>query len=252
MTLFAVKCFAMSLPVLYADSDLVAVHKPAGLLVHRTLLDARATAFALQMVRDQIGAPVFPVHRLDRPTSGVLIFARSPETAARLGQAFQARQVKKRYLAIVRGVPRVEQQLVDHSLAEERDAICDARARQDKPKQPALTWVRRVASVELPVQVDKYPTSRYALVEARPETGRKHQIRRHLRHLGHPVVGDVNHGSGKHNRFFAEQLGVKRLLLACTEMSFAHPRSGEELVVRCELAEDFKRALGRLGWESYG
>lgn len=241
---------ALMLPILYQDEDVVVVNKPAGLLVHRTVLDAHETTFALQMVRDQIGADVFPVHRLDRPTSGALIFALSPRSARSLAEEFSTRRVRKKYLAVVRGIPH-EAFVVDYPLKEERDAVADRKARIDKAAQPAVTEVRRLDTVEFPVKVDRYPTSRYAILCAVPLTGRKHQIRRHLRHVGHPVIGDVAHGSGKHNRFFEETFGVRRLLLACTAMSFRHPLRDEIVDVKAPLAPEFKNLLCQLGWSAH-
>jgi tRNA pseudouridine65 synthase len=239
------------LTVLYHDKDLVAVDKPPGLLVHRTKLDPRENAAALQLVRDQIGARVFPVHRLDRPTSGVLIFALTDEIARRMSEKFAAREVEKTYLSVVRGIPKRDSWTIDYPLVEELDAIADRLADENKLAQEAVTEVKCLASVELPVMVDKFPTSRYALMECRPRTGRKHQIRRHLRHEGHPIVGDVTHGTGKHNRFFAAHFGVRRLLLSCTEISFLHPRSNEPVSVKAPLDPEFSGLLGRLGWSEH-
>jgi len=240
----------MDLPILLQDNHLVAVNKPSGLLVHRTALARHESEAALQMVRDQIGQTVYPVHRLDRPTSGVLLFALDPETARLMAEAFAAGHVSKTYLAVVRGTAPSEVR-IDYPLVEELDAVADKKARANKPAQNALTEAWCLATVELPVSVDRYPTSRYSLVRVMPKTGRKHQIRRHLRHLGHPVIGDVNHGSGKHNRYFGETYGVRRLLLACTELSFRHPRTGETTVIGAPLCEDFRKCARALGWSAY-
>jgi tRNA pseudouridine65 synthase len=237
----------MTLPVLFHDRDLVVVAKPPGLLVHRTKM-AGGNLFAMQLVRDQIGASVFPVHRLDRPTSGALIFALNKDTARKMSLEFEHRRVRKSYLAVVRGIPREARWTLDYPLKEELDAIADRQARTDKGAQDAVTEFELRDTAELPFSVDKYPSARYALVRAHPLTGRKHQIRRHLRHCGHPVIGDVNHGAGKHNRFFAGHFGSRRLLLACTEIGFRHPSTGSELSVRAPLAEDFARVLRELGW----
>ncbi len=241
----------MLLPVLFQDRDLVVVSKPAGLLVHRTSLDKGETQFAMQLLRDQIGQSVYPVHRLDRPTSGALIFALNPVTARQLSEEFAARRVEKTYLTVVRGIPAAKTMRIDYPLREELDAISDRLAESSKPAQEAVTEAEVLATVDLPYRVDKFPTSRYALVRARPLTGRKHQIRRHLRHLGHPIIGDVNHGVGKHNRFFASQFQSKRLLLACTAIAFMHPASGQKLTVKAPLANDFADLLGRLEWGSH-
>jgi tRNA pseudouridine65 synthase len=240
----------MLLSVLYHDSYLIAVNKPSGLLVHRSGLDPHATEFAMQAVRDQIGAQVFPVHRLDRATSGTLLFALNTDIARELSAAFAARAVSKTYLAIVRGTAP-ESAHIDYPLKEELDAITDKAARLDKPAQEAVTDITRLAQIELPHQVDKYPTTRYSLVEARPLTGRKHQIRRHMRHLRYPIIGDVTYGSGKHNRFFHQHFGVKRLLLACTQIEFAHPHSKQTVTIKAPLTNDFARVINQLGWSTH-
>jgi len=239
----------MSLPILYLDDYVVAIDKPAGLLVHRTALDRHETRFALQTVRDQLGRQVYPVHRLDRPTAGVLLFALSSEIARRLSTGWE--EVEKTYLAVVRGWPEFTRTTLDYPLREELDAIADVRARVDKGARPAVTDVRCLAKCELPFAVDRYPTTRYALVEASPRTGRKHQIRRHLRHLGHPIIGDVTHGSGKHNRFFEERYGARRLHLACVRVKLAHPLTGAPLVVSAPLDASFRGVLTDLGWADH-
>ncbi len=240
----------MQLPILFQDDDLVVINKPAGLLVHRTGLDRHETQFAMQLLRDQIGAHVWPVHRLDRPTSGALVFARSSEMARSMSVEFAERRVAKRYLAVVRGVP-AESVMVNHALREELDDITDKQARTDKEAQEALTWIEPLAHVEFPVRVDRYPTARYGLVRATPKTGRKHQIRRHLSHINHPIIGDVNHGKGKHNRFFQETFGIRRLLLACTEIGFLHPRDQSQIKIQAPLSPDFSNLLINLGWSAY-
>lgn len=238
------------LQILFQDADLVVINKPAGLLVHRTGLDRHETQFAMQLLRDQIGEHVFPVHRLDRPTSGALVFARSSEMARELALEFAERRVQKRYLAVVRGALKAAA-TVDHPLREELDNITDKQARAGKPAQHAVTLVEPLAEVEFPVHVDRYPTSRYSLVRATPYTGRKHQIRRHLSHIHHPVIGDVNHGKGKHNRFFQETFGIRRLLLACTEIAFQHPRAKTEIKIHAPLAVDFSELLEKLNWSAH-
>jgi tRNA pseudouridine65 synthase len=239
----------MALPVLFEDESLVVVNKRAGLLVHRSLIAADAEEFAMQIVRDQIGQAVYTVHRLDRGTSGASIFAKSTKVARALSLQFSEGLVHKSYLAIVRGTPRADG-VIDHALKEILDAKADAMASIDKPPQPARTEFANLACAEFKVCVDKFPTARYSLVRARPQTGRKHQIRRHLRHLGHPIVGDVLHGSGKHNRFFESEFGFRRMYLACTELGFSHPVTSEALVVRAPLSEDFLRVVNALGWGS--
>jgi len=224
------------LPVLYRDDWLVAVNKPAGLLVHRTAL-ARAQDFALQRLRRQLGRRVYAAHRLDRPASGVLLFALTPEVCARLSRLFEERRVEKRYLAVVRGYPQ-EEGVIDYPLSGDADQAL----------RPAVTCYRTLARVELPVAVGRYPTSRYALIEVRPLTGRYHQIRRHFHHIFHPLVGDTTHGEGRHNRFFREAFGVERLLLHAQGLDLVHPQTGGPLSICAPLDAAWCGLLARLGW----
>ncbi len=237
------------LTLLYRDDHLVAIDKPAGLLVHPSWIDRHETRCAMMLLRDQLGQYVYPVHRLDKPTSGVLLFALSPEIARRLTDAFTGRQVEKRYLAVVRGYTELAG-VIDHPLKEQLDKISDRKANLDKPPQPAVTEYRRLATLELPIQVDRYPTSRYSLVEARPLSGRKHQIRRHFKHLSHPLIGDANYGKSRHNRLFAETFGCHRLLLAATRLTLAHPLTGEILQLEAGLDDAFARVVARFQAEN--
>lgn len=229
------------LTILYRDDALLAVHKPAGLLVHRSPIDKHETEFALQYARAlNGGAHVYPVHRLDRPTSGVLVFARDPQTARKLGQAMMAGDVSKTYRAMVRGWPAARG-MIDHPLREEPE---DRRLKGlEQPVREARTQYRTLATTEIPVAIERYPTSRYALVELYPETGRKHQLRRHMKHISHPIIGDANHGRGRHNRYFAERFGEGRLMLAATRMEFAHPASGEPLVIEADPEPSFQQVI---------
>lgn len=238
---------AAPLDILYQDKWLVAVHKPAGLLTHRTVLDRHETRFALQLVRDQIGQRVHLAHRLDRGTSGVLLFALDEASARDLGRQFETGLVRKRYLAVVRGHPPLAGE-IDHPLSRQRDDYEWSGAESSQAAQPALTRFRRLDTVELPVQVDRYPASRYALMELEPLTGRRHQLRRHMKHLAHPIIGDATHGKGIHNRFFQQHFDSHRLLLACLEMSLQHPENGAPLALQAPLAPDFAALLPRLGW----
>lgn len=237
----------MSLPILYHDDDLVVVNKRAGLLVHRSAIARDAQEFALQMVRDQIGQMVYPVHRLDRATSGALIFALSSSSARILADQFSSCRVEKSYLAVVRGTPP-DEILVDYPLKEDPDLSSKSEEWSSKPAQEAVTHFRTLATHEFAVRVDKFPTSRYSLIRALPKTGRKHQIRRHLRHLGHPIVGDVRYGSGKHNRFFRDSFHINGLLLACTQLSFKHPRDQRIVTVNAPLADHFRTVVTALQW----
>ncbi len=238
-----------TLDILYRDEHIIAINKPSGLLVHRSAIDRHETRFALQIVRDQIGQHVYPVHRLDKPTSGVLLFALSSNCAQKLGTLIAANQVQKNYIAIVRGYAP-EEGAIDHPLTEEQDAYTDKKARKDKPAQDALTHFQRLACIELPVQVDKYPQSRYSLVSCQPVTGRKHQIRRHMKHINHPIIGDAKHGKGNHNRFFQAHFNAHRLLLAATDIRLPHPFTEHPLHISAPLDETFMQLLERFAWRS--
>jgi tRNA pseudouridine65 synthase len=231
------------LEMLYRDDHFVAIHKPAGLLVHRSPIAPRETRFALQMVRDRIGQRVYPVHRLDRPTSGVLLFALDPETARATAELFKAGRVRKSYLAVVRGYID-ESGTIDYPLKEIEDRRIPGQAAASD--YDAITDFKRLATVELPCAVDRYPTARYSLVRLHPRTGRRHQLRRHMRHLRHPVIGDTRYGTGAHNRFFREHFGCHRLLLAATELRFRHPSSEVETAISAEVKDVFLKVLKRL------
>lgn len=221
-------CFVPMLDILYRDDHLIAIDKPPGLLVHRSDIDRHETRFAVQLLRDQIGRRVQPVHRLDKGTSGVLLFAFDSGVAREMGRQFENGAVEKTYLAVVRGWP-AESGVIDHALSRLHDdygrKLCAASA------QPAVTHYRRLATVELPVAIDRYPSARYALMELKPLTGRHHQLRRHMKHISHPIIGDATHGKGLHNRFFQREFGCNRLLLACVRMVFRHPVSGEKISI---------------------
>ena len=214
---------APHLEILYRDDALVAVDKPSGMPVHRGW--ARDGVPALQALRDQLGRHVYPVHRLDRGTSGVLLFALSSEAARAVQVQLEAREVEKRYLALCRGNdPALVR--VDHPLAREDGG---------EPR-PAMTDFELLGRFE-----------RYGLYQARPLTGRRHQIRRHLKHASHPIIGDTKYGKGEHNRIFRERFGFHRLALHASEVRLRHPVSGDPLHVQAPPSSDLARLLGQLG-----
>jgi tRNA pseudouridine65 synthase len=223
----------LTLTVLHADEHLVAIDKPPGLLVHRTQLAAHEDEAALQLLRDQLGQPVWPVHRLDRGTSGVLLFALSADVASLLGRMFEQGQMEKRYLALVRGWPGADEGLVDHPLARDPELPSAGQTMLE-----AQTRWRVLQRLEWPVTTDaRFATTRVARLEAEPLQGRRHQIRRHLKHIAHPILGDATHGKGPLNRAVAEHLGVKRLWLHAHALQLRHPVSGAVLTLRAEPAD---------------
>ncbi len=215
----------MTLTILHADEHLVAIDKPPGLLVHRTQLAAHEDEAALQLLRDQLGRTVWPVHRLDRGTSGVLLFALSAEVASLLGAMFEQGRMQKRYLALVRGWPGDDEGLIDHPLARDPELPSAGQTMLD-----AQTRWRVLERLEWPVSTDaRFPTTRVALLEAESLQGRRHQIRRHLKHIAHPILGDATHGKGPLNRAVAAHLGTQRLWLHARELRLIHPVTGSPL-----------------------
>lgn len=226
----------LALPIVYQDPDYVAVDKPHGLLVHRTHLSGSRDA-VLQRLRNQLGQRVYPVHRLDRPTSGVLIFGLNPDAARALAALFEQRQVHKHYLAICRGwLP--EAGLIDYPI---RDG------NHGEP-QEAITRYRRRDTVELPIPVGPYPAARYSLVDVWPETGRMHQIRRHFAHIRHPLIGDTTHGEGRQNRLLRRHFQCHHLLLRADRLSFRHPLSGIDTRIDAPLPDTWRTLFHALGW----
>ena len=214
--------------------------------MHRSPVDRGETRFALQQLRDQIGRKVYPVHRLDKPTSGVLLFALTPQGAKHCAAQFAEHRVVKLYRAIVRGYTQ-DSGTIDHPFRDDRDSAIHQN-RQELPIRPALTHYRTLGKVELPIAVDRYASARYSLVEINPVTGRRHQVRRHMKHIAHPIIGDAKHGKSIHNHFFARYFGVQRLFLACTEIRLMHPASAQEIVLRAPLEDEFERVIDRAGF----
>ena len=233
------------LEVIYQDAELVAINKPSGLLVHRSPIDKHETRFAVQELRNQLGQHVYPLHRLDKPTSGVLVFALSSEAASFYGQQFQTHQISKTYLALVRGYGPTAM-TIDHELRDEADDYAGINT-VGEPKQ-ALTHVKCLKQFEIPLRVDRYATTRLSLMQCEPVTGRKHQLRRHLKHIGHPIVGDSRHGKGVLNRACEGYFGAGRLWLACTQMVLIR-RDGSLLVIDAPLAKDFAQVLKQMSDE---
>lgn len=227
------------LDILHQDDALIAVNKPAGLAVHRSKMVGNADEFLIDLLREQVGGTLHLAHRLDRATSGVLLVARSSEVAAALGEQFMGRDVHKQYLAVVRGWPEPEEALVDYPLP---------GSRESGPRRDARTRYRRLATVDVPIELGRYPQQRYALVLAEPETGRFRQIRKHMAHLHHPIIGDCQHGRSDHNRLYKQHFGCHRMLLHAWRLRFSHPVSGAPMLIEAPLDDAFRALLQRFGW----
>ncbi len=238
------------LEIIYQDQQLVAINKPSGLLVHRTNIDRHETRFALQLLRNQLGQHVYPAHRLDKPTSGVLLFALDPDTARQLSDQFRYHQIGKTYLAVVRGWTE-DRKTIDYSLVD--GPIKAAYAEQQNSAKPreAVTCYQTLGRTELPIAVGPYPSSRYSLVEVRPTTGRRHQLRRHFKHIFHPIIGDTTYGDSQHNRMFREQFTCHRLLLHARQLDFEHPRDRQRICLTAPLESNFQQLLAQLGLQQW-
>jgi len=282
------------LTILYQDEFMVAVDKPAGLFVHRSYMDKDEIYFALQLVRDQVGQYVYPVHRLDRPTSGVLIFALTKDVATKLNDAFANKSSQaelkselnsklgsksgaesehkldpqekaegqstaqniercdlamvKTYYALVRGHLAIPADLIDHALKEKLDKLGDKNVSRDKPAQSAQSYYQVKQQGSLPIKVGKFDSVRYSLVEVRPITGRRHQIRRHLAHLRHPILGDINYGDNKQNPFFIEHFGFKRLMLHAKSLEFNHPISNKRIKISAPFDGEWQKVFTTFEW----
>jgi tRNA pseudouridine65 synthase len=224
------------LEIVYQDDHIVAINKPHGLLVHRSSIANDAKEFALQLLRDQIGKHVRPVHRLDRKTGGLLLFAFEKDVEIALQQQFQNHQVTKKYLAVLRG-HSPDQQDIDYPLVKDNGT-----------SQEAFTSFITLKRAELNIPFGKHETSRYSLVEASPTTGRMHQLRKHFAHIFYPIIGDRKHGCNKQNRFFMEQWDMTTMLLHASELSFKHPVTGDRIDLKADISDEFRRVNQLMGW----
>lgn len=261
------------LQILYQDEHCIAINKPAGMLVHRSWLAKHETQFVMQTLRDQIGQHVFPIHRLDRPTSGVLLFALDSDSARQLSQAFEHRQVSKTYWAVVRGymgkingedkddgridypLSIIKDKIADkHSLANDKrkmqqiERLENKSINNDKQTQDAVTDWQVLATSEQPFQARaRFATSRYSWLELKPHTGRKHQLRRHMKHIFHPIIGDTSYGDHHQNRAIREHIGVSRLMLHARSLTFVN-LAGEMITVTAPIDNDWQMLMDRFGW----
>lgn len=223
------------LEIIYEDEDLIAINKPHGLLVHRSSIARDADEFAIQLLRDQIGHKVYPVHRIDRKTSGILLFTKNREMNSRLQVMFMNNEIRKKYIAIVRGFT-LEKGEIDYPLKNENGKLVEAK-----------TNYRLIEKFEIDLPNGKHSTSRYSLIEVTPESGRMHQIRRHLAHIFHPIIGDRPHGCNKQNKLLLETFGLKEMLLHACELNFLHPRTRLNTTIKANASEVFSQILCHFG-----
>ncbi|MBD2753234.1 pseudouridine synthase [Spirosoma validum] len=222
---------AQPLPLLYQSADLVAINKPHGLLVHRSPIASDASEFAVQLLRDQLGQRVYPVHRLDRKTGGVLLFALTEAMNSTMQILFAEGKVQKTYVAIVRGYTP-DEQTIDYPLR-----------RDDGTIQYAVTFLKTLQRTEVPLPFGKHATSRYSLVELTPTTGRMHQLRKHMAHILHPIIGDRPHGCNKQNKLFKDQFDMNTMLLHAQQIEFTHPVTSERITITAPWQAEFERMM---------
>lgn len=228
------------LPIVYEDSQYIAINKPAGVLVHKTPLEKDPEAlFAVQILENQVGYKVYPLHRIDRPTTGILLFGKSSQAATAIQSQFIDNSIKKYYLAVVRGYLPEAHGMIDHPLAKDLEYEL----------QEAKTEYWALNHCEIPfASTGRYPSSRYALAKVYPHTGRMHQIRRHFAHLRHYIIGDTTHGDNRQNKFFTGQFQLENMLLHAWELSFHHPFSNEPITINADLPMHFRRIMADFNW----
>lgn len=223
------------LEIVYQDDYLVAINKPHGLLVHRSSIANDTSEFALQLLRDQLGKKVYPVHRIDRKTGGLLLFAFDKDTEIAMQKLFAENQISKTYLALVRGYAPDEGE-IDYPLRKENGTL-----------QDAFTAYKALLRTEVEVPLGKHPTSRYTLIEVKPRTGRMHQIRKHMAHIFYPIIGDRTHGCNKQNKLFKERWGIETMFLHASSLAFSHPVTGQPVQITAAVRAEFEEVLKLLG-----
>jgi len=235
--------------ILFEDDVLIAVNKPAGLLVHPSWISPASEPHLMGIMKRHLGLEkLHTIHRLDRATSGVILVGKTLEATQALQLQFLQRSIKKTYLCVVRGWTDAEG-VIDYPLVPKRDKFAEPFAQENPEPKEAITEYRKLAQVELDLPVGRYPKARYSLVEAKPKSGRKHQIRRHMKHILHPIVGDTKYGEGRHNRLFREEFNIHRLLLMSTELEFTHPTKEVQIKINAPLSAEIEQLFASFGWQ---
>lgn len=230
--------------IIFRDCGLIAVNKPAGIPVHGSRKLEGQPLTLLSIVRNLENKPIHAIHRLDRPVSGVNLFTTDRDLLVSMSRQFEQRLVGKTYLAVVRGWPEQEG-VISHPVLPPRD-----ERKTGSVAREAVTRFERLATVETPFPVAPYSTSRYSLLALYPETGRRHQLRLHMKHISHHLIGDTSYGRGEHNRLFREQFKCRRLLLHSRSLEFHHPATGHPVTIRAPLDESFSRVIKTFSWET--
>lgn len=239
--------YSEKIPVIYRDEHFIAVNKPAGLLIHPTMIDRHEKRNLVSILEEQCGRKVYVIHRLDKPTSGAVLLAFDSSSASKAVNAFSQKEVKKTYLAVVRGYPPVHD-VIDSPVSDVQDKLLIKQGKGKNRLREAVTEYRRLQKTELPVSISKYPSSRYSLLEVHPKTGRMHQIRKHLKKIRYPIIGDTKYGDHRHNRHFREHMACDRMLLAATELTFFHPNLERMIKIEAQIGGEFLSIIKQFEW----
>lgn len=236
------------LEIVFEDEWLLGVNKPAGLLVHPSWITAADEPTLMGLLKTHTGADkLHTIHRLDRATSGIILVGKNLELTQALQAQFLQRSISKTYLATVRGWTE-DAEVIDYPLVPKRDKFAEPLAQENPEPKEAVSAYRTLGRVELDIPIGPYPKARYSLVEVKPTTGRKHQIRRHMKHILHPIVGDTKYGEGRHNRLFRDHFDLHRMLLMATEIEFTHPASQARIKLGAGVDTQVHRLFTHFGW----
>ena len=239
----------IDLEIVFEDDYLIGVNKPAGLLVHPSWITAADEPTLMGLLKAYTGAPkLHTIHRLDRATSGIILVGKTLEATQHIQAQFLQRSINKTYLAAVRGWTQ-DAEVIDYALVPKRDKFAEPMAQENPEAKEAVSTYRTLGRVELDIPIGRYPKARYSLVEVKPSTGRKHQIRRHMKHILHPIVGDTKYGEGRHNRLFREHFELHRLLLMATELEFIHPKGETRLKLSASVDRQVDELFTQFGWQ---
>ena len=231
----------MSLEIIYQDSYCLLVTKPNNVLVHhahhsRNKIDEKSL---MQLIEDQLGTRYFPIHRLDRKTSGIILLATKKEYVSTFQALFTNKKIKKIYYGVVRGYSQ-DNRIID-SPVKGRDALV---------YKEAESHLKRLDKIELNIPVKPYDSSRYSLVELTPTTGRMHQLRIHMNKLSTPLINDAKYGDKNHDTMYGEQFGWTNLFLHAGSLAFTHPFSNQKLVLKSSFPDDWIQLFDKFSWKN--
>lgn len=223
--------------ILFQDDYILAVHKPNNMLVHHSAManNQLEEKSLVQLLYDELGAKYYPIHRLDRKTSGIILFAKQKEFVKPFQDLFINNQIQKTYYGLVRGF-----------ISEKGKIDSPVKGRDANVHKEALTYYKRIETFEIPIKVGPYEISRYSLVELQPKTGRLHQLRIHMNKISHPLIGDPKYGDRFHNRMFEEILNNQAMFLHAKTLIFTHPFTKEIHQLETNFSENWKTVISKL------